>query len=732
MIISIVNRSKSIHDHEVQAAIRSINRQIAEDFEPYWSFGATLRLEGRIGDRPDKNKLAELRGDAVIYLWDETDMEGALGYHSANAFGIPYGFVFAELSKELKENWTVTLSHEALELLGDAQGNLLVQGPHPQTPAVEVFHWFEMCDAVQGQTYEIDGIEVSNFVLPLYFTSGEQEGGRNDFLGTKGKRGKTLESFGVSPGGYIGFYDPRKRAHDTWSAPGDKIAARRIALKASKAFGRGYLRKHSEAPAGHTDVHLRVVQGAQKVKAAATRADDPIKHVVVLMLENRSFDQMLGGMSRANDQVEGVKPGAPNSNKTGDGRTAIQNPGAEWIHARDLDHEHDGTMLQLGDAANPMSGFVESFCQRHADASQSELDQVMAYYDFGDTPDKDTLPALHTLARHFAVCDHWFSSMPGPTWQNRFFVHSGTSLGHLKMPTLKTPQDMHLYYQETIFDRLSDANVSWKVYHDGVPQSIVLTRLLTRYLTWRGYDDMDNFFERAKGRAEDFPEYAFIEPAYFGKNENDQHPPADVRRGEKLISDVYNALRNNKELWEQTLLVILYDEHGGFYDHVLPPTTVPPDSFTGEWSFDRLGVRVPALLVSPWVDAGVISTVFDHTSLLRYLCEKWDLPPLGQRMQESAGEHRANSFGAELLKRDEARQDTPPKLSVAVPKAAQLSKEPPIEGSREALLMFVDQLPDTAPTIVKARVAAKAPSKASERVALSVKASETKLERLRR
>ena len=140
MLISIVNRSRSISDAELQTVIRAINRQIKDDFEPYWSFGATLRLEGAIGSKPDKNAPAELRGDAIIYLWDEVDVDGAVGYHDTNARGIPYGFVFTKLSKELGENWTVTLSHEALELIGDPQGNLLVQGPHPTKPGVEVFH----------------------------------------------------------------------------------------------------------------------------------------------------------------------------------------------------------------------------------------------------------------------------------------------------------------------------------------------------------------------------------------------------------------------------------------------------------------------------------------------------------------------------------------------------------------------------------------------------------------
>ncbi|MBI3781042.1 MAG: hypothetical protein HY278_08315, partial [candidate division NC10 bacterium] len=171
MIISIINHtSGKITDEELQGAIRAINRQIAEDFVPYWSLGAELRLEGKSGEKPQKQDPADMRGDAVTYLWDKTDVAGALGYHDANNRGIPFGFIFTELSKKLGENWTVTLSHEALELIGDPEVNLLVQGPHPLDPKKYVFHWYEMCDAVQAETYRIDGVEVSNFLLPLYFT----------------------------------------------------------------------------------------------------------------------------------------------------------------------------------------------------------------------------------------------------------------------------------------------------------------------------------------------------------------------------------------------------------------------------------------------------------------------------------------------------------------------------------------------------------------------------------
>jgi hypothetical protein len=171
--------------------------------------------------------------------------------------------------QKLKESWTATLSHEALELIGDAQGNLLVQGPHPANPKKEVFHWFEMCDAVQSQTYTIEGVVVSNFVLPLYFTPAEQQGGRNDFLGRLSK-GKGLRSFGVSPGAYIGFYDPQTRAHETYFAPEDKKAQERIAIKNANQFGRGYVRKRGNATLAKEDEHAQVLNAGASGKSTRT------------------------------------------------------------------------------------------------------------------------------------------------------------------------------------------------------------------------------------------------------------------------------------------------------------------------------------------------------------------------------------------------------------------------------------------------------------------------------
>lgn len=703
MIITVVNRSKTITDEQLLNVIRAINRQVKEDFEPYWSLGATLRLEGAVGAQPDKLKLPEMRGDAILYLTDKADVADALGYHEANFRGIPYGFVFIELCKKLEENWTVTLSHEALELIGDAQGNLLVQGPHPSIAGKEVFHWFEMCDAVQSQTYKIDEVEVSNFVLPLYFTTEEQEGGRNDFLGRLVK-GKGLRSFGVNPGGYIGYYDPQSRTHETYFAPADKKAATRAKIKNDKKVGRGFVRKRSDATAMREDEHKRILD--PNALASSATCPDPIRHVVVLMLENRSFDHMLGDATSIYPDLEGIPQQGQKYRNTSSasGTHYDQKPIAARVVAEDPPHEFTDVQKQIGNSTTRlMGGFVDTYLTVAgvSESTPGQVDQVMAYFPFSDTPTGVKLPALQSLASNFLICDHWFSSVPGPTWPNRFFVHSGTCLGRTEMPAGGNLKPLWPpYNQTTIYDRLSEKSIKWRIYHDGVPQSIVMTNLLPHYLNplTANYSGMTKFFNDAAGDEADFPQYAFIEPNYgfFGETGNDQHPPSDVVRGDQLIASVYNAIRGNEALWNSTLLIITHDEHGGFFDHVPPPATVAPDDNNSK-DFQRLGVRVPAILVSPWVDKGVCKTQFDHTSLLRYACDKWGMPQLSKRASPEAGAFQSNSLLPELIKRAKPREDAPSAIaSIEIRGRAAAVEAPPqpVAGAYEAMVCFLASLPE--------------------------------------
>ena len=255
MIISVINHTLGfLSDAEVQTAIRAINRQIAEDFAPHWGMTATLKLEGHAGlpmtsDRQDMQRAVDMRGDGVIYLWHPIDTRSGLGYHARNFLGIPYGFIYPAIAEELRETWTVSLSHEALEMIIDPNVNLLVMGPHPADRSHTVVFWYEACDAVQGQDYDIEGIPVSNFVLPHYFTTSEEPGGRNDFLNVA-PGGVPLKSFGVSPGGYSGFFDPLSGRHQTFAIEGDDFARRRLQVKQGLGLARRGQRYQNQMTTG--------------------------------------------------------------------------------------------------------------------------------------------------------------------------------------------------------------------------------------------------------------------------------------------------------------------------------------------------------------------------------------------------------------------------------------------------------------------------------------------------
>ncbi len=361
------------------------------------------------------------------------------------------------------------------------------------------------------------------------------------------------------------------------------------------------------------------------MKAPNDLAGDPIDHVVVLVLENHSFDQMLGCMKEVYPQLEGIDLQNLRVNTDDKGKPFLQQPTTERQMLLDPHHEVPHVATQL---ANENSGFVLDFARSYPNKSDESRSFIMGYYP------KDFLPALHALAQNFTICDHWFSSLPGPTWPNRFFALTGTSKGRVNMPDDGTHKgDLSGYFQQdqdTIFDPITEKGVHWKVYFHDIPQSWVLSQQRKPHNAAR-YFYVREFFADARGAAEEFPSFCFIEPDFMGINENDDHPPHDIMKAEKLIADVFNALRANDELWRSTLLVVFYDEHGGFYDHVPPPAAVPPDDHHDEYLFNQLGIRVPALLISPWVERALVTTQFDHTSLLKYVTEKWQLTPLPSR-----------------------------------------------------------------------------------------------------
>ncbi len=321
------------------------------------------------------------------------------------------------------------------------------------------------------------------------------------------------------------------------------------------------------------------------------------------------------------------------------------------------------------------------FAQQYPASTVQDRQQIMDYFP------ADFLPALHSLAHDFTVCDRWYSSVPGPTWPNRFFALSGTSLGRILMPAGAT--DLGSYFQQTqqtLFDHLNQAGRTWKNYFYDFPSSWLLLRnLLPENLPH--YHMIDDFFQDVRDE-NSFPDFVFLEPKYFGADENDDHPPHNVMKGEKVIADVYNAIRSNPDLWNSSLLVIFFDEHGGFYDHVTPPGAVAPDDHQVEYTFDHLGVRVPALLISPWVSRAVDHTQFDHTSVLKYLIDKWNLAPMGRRAA-------AATSIAEAIRETQARTDTIPFIRVSYTQLMPLHPEwEAADGSihQQALQLFAQHL----------------------------------------
>jgi len=388
--------------------------------------------------------------------------------------------------------------------------------------------------------------------------------------------------------------------------------------------------------------------------AKATRDHDPIRHVVMLILENHSFDQMLGDLKRIYPDLDGVDPARPGVNKDPAGLEYRQQPTTERMIALDPHHEVDHVAVQLADGNG---GFVRDFVASYPASDAATRALIMNYYPLG------FLPALHTLAQEFTVCDHWHSSLPGPTWPNRFFALSGTSSGRVNMPDDGTHKaDLPGYFQQTqdtLFDRLNDRGIHWKVYFHDIPQTTVFVHQREPHNAAR-YFYVGEFFDDARGPESEFPQFCLVEPDYLGFQQNDDHPPHDVMRGEKLIADVYNAVRANETLWQSTVLIVFWDEHGGFFDHVEPPVVplphdpLPPNA---EYDFSRFGVRVPAVLISPWVDARVEHAQFDHTSVLEYLIDKWSLDPLGKRAAA------ATSIGI-VLRRTSARGGTTARIAL--------------------------------------------------------------------
>jgi phospholipase C len=365
-----------------------------------------------------------------------------------------------------------------------------------------------------------------------------------------------------------------------------------------------------------------------------------VDHIVVLNLENRSFDHMLGYLSLegGRDDIDGLR--AEFANEHGGRRYPVHHLDTTAI-SDDPDHSASAIDLQIG--GGKMNGFVSSFAETLARLGVHDADagRVMGYYNGAEVPVYDH------LASEFAICDRWFSSVPGSTWPNRLYSLCGRAAGSRD----DLPPHVPPMYDQPSFVRHLDAHsISWRWYSF---EAGSLRSADAHYSL--GHHDRFAFFSTAnlnwKTRAEvridahaasflgdaargTLPSVAWIDPNFsnfnpIGFQPNDDHVPADIKDGQELVLAVYHALGSSPQ-WDKTLLIIFYDEHGGFFDHVAPPAAADDDP----QMFGRYGVRVPALIVSAWTEPRSVShTLFDHTSIIKTILLRFCPDALNQPKQ---------------------------------------------------------------------------------------------------
>jgi phospholipase C len=361
----------------------------------------------------------------------------------------------------------------------------------------------------------------------------------------------------------------------------------------------------------------------------------PVSHIFVLMLENHSFDNMF-----ALSGISGIRAATPSDCNTYSGTNYCVHSPAPQSMPSDPGHEFCDVLEQLAGvgASYPPggpypsidnSGFAANYATSTTEGPAppaADISDIMACFD---TPTE--LPVIYQLATEFAICDQWFASIPGPTWPNRFFVHGASSAGLDHSPSNEEifvweVLDGFHYPHGSIYDALNSAQISWGLYHDvsgpiaGSIAQVSSIHNISIFDVWT----LSDFQSALHGS---YPhQYTFIEPNYGDvtstyEGGSSQHPMDGVARGEALIKKVYEAIRNSP-IWNSSLLVVTYDEHGGFYDHYAPGAATPPNDGSSSkynesgFNFAQYGVRVPAVIVSPWIAKGQVDhTIYDHSSI---------------------------------------------------------------------------------------------------------------------
>jgi phospholipase C len=319
---------------------------------------------------------------------------------------------------------------------------------------------------------------------------------------------------------------------------------------------------------------------------------------VVLMMENRSFDHYLGSLRLVEGRadVDGLLGTEVNP---APGGTSVDIHRLDDFTPADPPHDWDACHQQWNSGAN------DGFVMAHEGTSQAD---VMGYHV------RQQLPQLYALADGAAVCQRWFASVMGPTWPNRFFLHGATSKG--------IKSNLPATGFRSIFDVLQENGLTHKNYFHDVAWAT------GGYFKLTGNAPIEDFFaDAAAGR---LPNVSIVDPQFFGNGANDDHPDHDVRLGQALIASVVNAMGQSPQ-WGRSMLVITYDEHGGFYDHVAPPTSTDERE-----EFRQLGFRVPGIVVGPTARRGkIVGTKLEHVSILKTITMRFNLPALNQRVSDA-------------------------------------------------------------------------------------------------
>ncbi|KAJ7522636.1 hypothetical protein O6H91_18G020800 [Diphasiastrum complanatum] len=360
----------------------------------------------------------------------------------------------------------------------------------------------------------------------------------------------------------------------------------------------------------------------------------PIKTVVVLVMENRSFDHMLGWLKRLNPEIDGLTGNESNPITAGD-PNSLRIPITDTAEFIDPDPGHSFQAIReqiFGSndtSANPPP--MNGFAQQAETMQEGMAKNVMSAFR------PEVLPVYTSLAMEFAVFDKWYSSVPTSTQPNRQYVHSATSHGLQSNVASTLLSGMP---QKTIFDSIYEAGLSFGIYFQNIPASLYYRNLRQlKYVSKFHEYSLAFKWHAALGM---LPNYVVVEQRYFDTKflpANDDHPSHDVAEGQKFVKEVYETLRASPQ-WNEMLFIITYDEHGGFYDHVpTPVTNVPnPDGLDGPepffFKFDRLGVRVPTLMISPWIEKGTVVhqpsgptpySHFEHSSIPATVRKLFDL-----------------------------------------------------------------------------------------------------------